>query len=62
MGGIGSHIGKVLPAFDPRNYGFKKLSELVRSLGYVEVKEVPITRPDGVTMSNVMVRFTRVAR
>jgi hypothetical protein len=62
LGGIGSHIGKVLPAFDPRNYGFKKLSDLVRSLSYVEVKDVPITRPDGATMSNVMVRLKRAAR
>lgn len=62
LGGIGSHIGKVLPAFDPRNYGFKKLSDLVRGLSYVDVKDVPITRPDGATMSNVMVRLKRAAR
>jgi len=59
LGGIGSHIGKILPAFDPRNYGFKKLSELVRSLAYVEVKDVPVTRPDGTTMTNVMLRLKR---
>jgi uncharacterized LabA/DUF88 family protein len=62
LGGIGSHIGKVLPAFDPRNYGFRKLSELARSLDYVEVKDVPMTRPDGVTVSNVLVRLKRVTR
>jgi uncharacterized LabA/DUF88 family protein len=62
LGGIGSHIGKVLPAFDPRNYGFKKLSDLVRGLSYIEVKDVPITRPDGATMSNVMVRLKRATR
>lgn len=62
LGGIGSHIGKVLPAFDPRNYGFKKLSDLVRSLSYVEVKDVPVSRPDGVTMTNVMVRLKRSSR
>lgn len=62
LGGIGSHIGKVLPAFDPRNYGFKKLSDLVRGLSYIEVKDVPITRPDGATMSNVMVRLKRAGR
>ena len=32
LGGVGSHISKMDPAFDARNYGFKKLSELVRSL------------------------------
>jgi hypothetical protein len=49
------------PAFDARNYGFKKLSELVRSLKYLEVKDLPITRPDGVTVTNVQVRMKRVA-
>lgn len=62
LGGIGSHIGKVLPAFDQRNYGFKKLSELVRSLNYVEIKDVPMSRPDGVNVSNVQVRLKPVAR
>ncbi len=32
LGGVGSHISKMDPAFDARNYGAKKLSELVRSL------------------------------
>ncbi len=35
LGGVGSHIGKIDTAFDARNYGFKKLSELVRSLKYL---------------------------
>lgn len=61
LGGVGAHIGKVHPAFDPRNYGFKKLSELVKSLKYLEIKEVPTTRPDGVTTSHVQVRLKRVA-
>jgi hypothetical protein len=45
----------------PRNYGFKKLSELVRSLKYLEVKELPLVRPDGVTVSNVQIRIKRAA-
>ena len=61
LGGVGSHIGKITPAFDARNYGFKKLSELVRSLKYLEVKELPLVRPDGVTVSNVQIRIKRVA-
>jgi uncharacterized LabA/DUF88 family protein len=60
LGGVGGHIGKIDPAFDPRNYGFKKLSELVRSLKYLEVKELPLVRPDGVTVSNVQIRTKRV--
>jgi uncharacterized LabA/DUF88 family protein len=61
LGGVGNHISKMDPAFDARNYGFKKLSELVRSLKYLEVKDLPITRPDGVTVTNVQVRMKRVA-
>ena len=61
LGGVGSHTSKIQPAFDPRNYGFNKLSELVRSLKYLESKEVPTTRPDGVTQVNVHIRHKRVA-
>ncbi len=60
LGGVGSHISKMDPAFDARNYGFKKLSELVRSLKYLEVKELPLARPDGVTVMNVQIRMKRV--
>ncbi len=60
LGGVGSHISKMDPAFDARNYGFKKLSELVRALKYLEVKELPLVRPDGVTVMNVQIRMKRV--
>ena len=60
LGGVGSHIGKINPAFDARNYGFKKLSELVRSLKYLEVKELPLVRPDGISISNVQIRIKKV--
>ena len=60
LGGVGSHISKMDPAFDARNYGFKKLSELVRALKYLEVKEMPLVRPDGVTVMNVQIRMKRV--
>ena len=62
LGGVGSHISKMQPAFDARNYGFKKLSELVRSLSYLEVKDVPTPRPDGTAMLQVHIRLKRVAR
>jgi len=61
LSGVGSHISKMDPSFDARNYGFKKLSELVRSLKYLEVKELPLVRPDGVTVMNVQIRMKRVA-
>lgn len=31
LGTFGSYLTKLLPEFDPRNYGFKKLSELVKA-------------------------------
>jgi uncharacterized LabA/DUF88 family protein len=33
LGAVGSHIAKQLPEFDPRNYGFARLSELVEASG-----------------------------
>jgi hypothetical protein len=33
---------KANPSFDPRNYGFQKLGELVRAQPYIEVKSAPI--------------------
>lgn len=41
LSAVGSYIGKNNTSFDPRNYGFTKLSELVRKQPYLEVKEVP---------------------
>jgi len=40
LGAVGNLIAKVQPSFDSRNYGFKKLSELVRNQNFVEVKTV----------------------
>lgn len=33
---------KASPSFDPRNYGFQKLGELVKAQSYLEVKSVPV--------------------
>ena len=41
LSNVGHYISKADPAFDPRTYGVRKLSELVRAQAYVEVKEVP---------------------
>ena len=38
---VGSLIGKTHASFDARNYGFAKLSELVRKQQYLEVAEAP---------------------
>jgi uncharacterized LabA/DUF88 family protein len=38
LGAVGSHIAKQLPEFDPRNYGFARLSELVAASGLAEME------------------------
>jgi hypothetical protein len=42
LGMVGSLLLKNDPSFDARNYGFRKLSELVKAQPYLIVKEVPI--------------------
>src|SRR5688500_544784 len=39
---VGSLVMKANPSFDPRNYGFQKLGELVRAQAYLEVKSVSV--------------------
>ncbi len=41
LGEVGSYLSKSHAAFDPRDYGHTKLSELARAEPYVEVKDVP---------------------
>jgi uncharacterized LabA/DUF88 family protein len=41
LSGVGANISKTHPSFDSRNYGFSKLSELVRKQGFLEVSQVP---------------------
>jgi uncharacterized LabA/DUF88 family protein len=41
LGQVGTLLLKHDPSFDPRNFGFKKLSELVRAQGNLELKTVP---------------------
>jgi uncharacterized LabA/DUF88 family protein len=45
LGGVGQHIGKQAPEFDSRNWGYRKLSDLVKAIGLFEVTERK--RPDG---------------
>lgn len=42
LSAVGSLVMKANPSFDPRNYGFQKLGELVRAQPYLEVKSVPV--------------------
>lgn len=55
LAAVGSIIIKNHPSFDARNYGFPKLSELVRKQNYLEVKEVPVG--DGSTNFHLYVRL-----
>lgn len=41
LSAVGSFINKNNTSIDARNYGFTKLSELVRKQPYLEVKETP---------------------
>jgi uncharacterized LabA/DUF88 family protein len=43
LSGVGSYVVNTRPTFDSRNYGYSKLSALVRDLPRLEVKEVPTT-------------------
>ncbi|MGO7089034.1 NYN domain-containing protein [Rhizobium leguminosarum] len=38
---VGGHLAKQAPDFDARNYGFPRLSDLVRSFGIVDVERAP---------------------
>jgi len=39
---VGSNIAKQAPDFDPRNYGYKKLGELVAATKLFEIEERPV--------------------
>ena len=54
LGAVGNLVNKANPEFDPRNYGKKKLGELVKSLPYLEVRSQPIA--DGSPTVHILVR------
>lgn len=39
---VGSYIAKQSPGFDPRNYGYRKLGELVQAIKLFEMEERPV--------------------
>jgi uncharacterized LabA/DUF88 family protein len=39
LGPVGSNIAKQAPEFDPRNYGYRKLKDLVKALKLFELRE-----------------------
>ena len=52
---VGGLVQKSEPSFDHRNFGFKKLGELVKTQDYLEVKSVPTS--EGAQNSNLYVRM-----
>ncbi len=40
LSGLGNYISKQAPDFDPRNYGYERLSQLVEAIGYFEITKV----------------------
>jgi uncharacterized protein (TIGR00288 family) len=40
LSSLGNHLNRTDPSFDPRTYGFGKLSDLVRAQAYIETKTV----------------------
>ena len=55
LSAVGSMVLKNNPSFDPRNYGFPKLGELVRRQPYLEVREIPAS--DGAANVHLHVRI-----
>lgn len=39
LGNVGSSLSKLMPEFDSRNYGFARLSDLIREIGLFEVRK-----------------------
>ena len=37
LGGVGSNLSKLMPDFDSRNYGYARLSDLVKAISAFEV-------------------------
>jgi len=52
---VGKFLVKNSPSFDPRNYGYQKLGELVRKQKYLTIKEVPISSGSGGV--NILIRL-----
>lgn len=41
FGALGSQLNKLSPSFDSRNFGYKKLGDLVRAIDIFNIKETP---------------------
>ncbi|MFC2096876.1 NYN domain-containing protein [Bacteroidota bacterium] len=61
LGDVGSLLQKKQPNFDPRNYGFQKLTPLIKSIGKFEIeqRESPKSRYKLIFVKNKEKRLTR---
>jgi uncharacterized LabA/DUF88 family protein len=41
LGELGNQLSKLDPSFDSRNYGYKKLGELIRAIDLFEINAIP---------------------
>jgi uncharacterized LabA/DUF88 family protein len=64
LGDVGSLLQKKQPNFDPRNYGFPKLTPLIKSIGKFEVeqRESPKGKYKLIFVKNRKVRKSRVKK
>ena len=53
LGELGNLLVKKQPDFDPRNFGFSKLSKLMKSLSRFEVDVRPTSQPN---VTHILVR------
>jgi len=58
LSAVGGLVMKASPSFDPRNFGVKKLSDLVRNQHYLEVKSESLG--DGSPHSHIFVRLKEI--
>lgn len=56
LSGVGLYLSKTHPSFDPRNYGYSKLGQLVRSQAFLELQEAPTGDGSGNTVISVRVK------
>ncbi|MEO5560762.1 MAG: OST-HTH/LOTUS domain-containing protein [Dokdonella sp.] len=57
---VGSNVAKQAPDFDPRNYGYRKLGELIAASGLFEIEKRKNT--DGATAVTLVRRVRRGRR
>jgi Fe-S-cluster formation regulator IscX/YfhJ len=50
LGNVGQNIANQAPEFDPRNYGFKKLGEIIKAVQIFDIEERSSTNSPGASI------------